>query len=205
MENYRLISLLASISKIFEGVVFNQIYQYFVENTLLFDGQYGFRKHHSTEFSALELVDRISNGLDKKKETPVYIFLNLSKVFDTLDHEILLNKLQYYGIKDVALYLFSRYLSDRFQFVEMDGFRSDLLNIATGVSQGSILGPLLFIIYVNDMHSIRDKFNFIAYADDTTLIISLLTFTRGVNCNIDTISSEMIKKNWKDNWLVSGK
>ena len=190
MENYHPISLLASISKIFERVVFNQIYQYFVENNLLFDGQYGFRNHHSTELAALELVDRISNGLDKK-ETPVSIFLDLSKAFDTLDHKILLNKLQYYGIKDVALQWFSSYSSDRFQFVEMDGFRSDMLNITTGVPQGSILGPLLFIIYVNDMHSISDKFNFIAYADDTTLTSPLLTFTRGVNCNIDTISSEM--------------
>ena len=205
MENYRPISLLASISKIFERVVFNQIYQYFVENNLLFDGQYGFRKHHSTELAALELVDRISNGLDKK-ETPVSIFLDLSKAFDTLDHKLLLIKLQYYGIKDVALQWFSSYLSDRFQLVEMDGFRSDMLNITTGVPQGSILGPLLFIIYVNDMHSISDKFNFIAYADDTTLTSPLLTFTRGVNCHIDTISSEMNKEIKKiTDWLAVNK
>ena len=158
MENYRPISLLASISKIFERVAFNQIYQYFFENNLLFDGQYGFRKHNSTELAALELGDSISNGLDKK-ETPVSIFLDLSKAFGTLDHKILLNKLQYYGIKDVALQWFSSYSSDIFQFVEMDGCWSDMLNITTGVPQGSILGPLLFIIYVNDMHSISDKFN----------------------------------------------
>ena len=180
MENYRSMSLSASISKIFERVVFNQIYQYFVENNLLFDGQYGFRKHHSTELVALELFDRIS--------------------------KILLNKLQYYGIKDVALQWFSSYLSDRFQFVEMDGFRSDMLNITTGVPQGSILGPLLFIIYVDDMHSISDKFNFIAYADDTTLTRLLLTFTRGVNCNIDRISAEMNKEIKKiTDWLAVNK
>ena len=75
----------------------------------------------------------------------------------------------------------------------MDGFSSDMLNITTGVPQGSILGPLLFIIYVNDMHSISDKFNFIAYGDDTTLTSPLLAFTHGVNCNIDAISSEMNK------------
>ena len=105
-----------------------------------------------------------------------------------------------------ALQWFSSYLSDRFQFVEMDGFRSDMLNITTGVPQGSILGPLLFIIYVNDMHSISDQSNFIAYADDTTLTSPLLTFTRGVNCNIDTISSEMNKEIKKiTDWLAVNK
>ena len=88
MENYRPISLLASISKIFQRVVINQIYQYFVVNNLLFDGQYGLMKHHSMELAALELVDKISYVLDKK-ETPVSNFLDLSKPFDTLDHKIL--------------------------------------------------------------------------------------------------------------------
>ena len=78
----------------------------------------GFRKRHSTGLVAEELVDRISNGLDKKKD---FIFLDLAKAFETSDHKILLNKLQYYGIKDVALQWFSSYISDRFQFVEMDG------------------------------------------------------------------------------------
>ena len=104
----------------------------FCRKWFIFDGQYGFRKHHSTELAALELFDRKSNDLDKK-ETPVSIFLDLSKAFDTLDHEILLNKHQYNGIKDVALQWFSSYLSDIFQFVGMDGFRSDMLNKTTGV------------------------------------------------------------------------
>ena len=88
----------------------------------------------------------------------------------------------------------------------MDGFISDLLNITTGVPQSSILGPPLFIIYVNDMHSISDKFNCIAYADDTTLTSALSTFTSGVNCNIDTISSEMNQEIKKiTDWLAINK
>ena len=84
----------------------------------------------------------------------------------------------------------------------MDGFRSHLLNITTGVPQGSILGPMLFIIYVDDMHSISDKFSFIAYADDTTLTSTLIAFTRGDNGNIDTISSEINKEMKKiTDWL----
>ena len=136
----------------------------------------------------------------------VFIFLDLAKAFETSDHKILLNKLQYYGIKDVALQWFSSYISDRFQFVEMDGFRSNLLNITTGVPQGSILGPILFIIYVKDMHFISDKLNFIAHADDITLTSPLLTSTCGVDGNIDTISSEMNKEIKKTtDWFAANK
>ena len=140
------------------------------------------------------------------KKKNVFIILDLAKAFETSDHKILLNKLQYYGIKDVALQSFSSYISDRFQFVEMDGFRSNLLNITTGVPQGSILGPILFILYVKDMHFISDKLNFIAYADDTTLTSPLLTSTRGVDGNIDTISSEMNKEIKKTtDWFAANK
>ena len=100
--NYRPISLLSSISNIFERVAFNQLYDYFTSNGLLYESQYGFRKLHSTELSALEFTDRINQEIDAKK-IPFFIILDLSKAFDTLDHKVLLTKLHYYGIRDIAL------------------------------------------------------------------------------------------------------
>ena len=166
--NYRPISLLSSISKIFERVAFNQLYEYFTSNGLLYESQYGFRKLHSTELAALEFTDRISQEMDVKK-IPFSIFLDLSKAFDTLDHTVLFTKLHYYGIRDIALNWFRSYLTKRTQYVDCNGGSSSIREIETGVPQGSILGLLLFIIYMNDIHTVSDNLNFILYADDTTL------------------------------------
>lgn len=172
VDNYRPISLLTALSKVFEKVVFLQLYAHFQTHKLFFQGQYGFRNKHSTEFAALEFVDVIINELEKKR-SPLSIFLDLSKAFDTIDHGILLKKLQFYGIRDNALNWFSSYLSDRKQLVELKNVSSSLRHISTGVPQGSILGPLLFIIYMNDIHHASDLFHFILYADDTTLTASV--------------------------------
>ena len=99
--NYRPISLLSSISKIFERVAFNQLYDYLTSNDLLYESQYGFRKYHSTELAALEFTNRIKQEMDAKKIS-FSVFLDLSKAFDTLDHTILLTKLHYYGVRDTA-------------------------------------------------------------------------------------------------------
>ena len=98
MDNYRPVSLLPVMSKIFEKVVHTQLYDYLTNNNLFYAGQYGFRHEHSTELAALELVDRINNDMDKKK-IPLAVYMDLSKAFDTLDHNILLHKLSYFGIK----------------------------------------------------------------------------------------------------------
>ena len=175
IDNFRPISLLASFSKIVEKCVFNQLYSYFEKNKLLFGSQYGYRQKHSTEMACLELVDRITNHLDRG-ETPFCFFLDLSKAFDTLDHTILLKKLKYYGVQGTTLNWFHSYLSDRVQFVDIDGIKSEPKLIKTGVPQGSILGPLLFIIYMNDINLATDKFESILYADDTSLSSILKTF-----------------------------
>ena len=131
-DNYRPISLLPAISKVFEKVAFIQIYEYFTNNELLYESQYGFRTLHSTELAALELTDKIYLQLDKKK-IPLAIFLDLSKAFDTIDHAILLDKLRYYGIRGTALMWFTSYLTNRYQYVEFNCESSDLLEIKTGV------------------------------------------------------------------------
>ena len=105
-----------------------------------------------------------------KSEIPFSIFIDLSKAFDTLDHNILINKLQYYGIKGTALDLFQSYLSNRRQYVQFGNNKSDTTEITTGVPQGSILGPQLFIIYINYIIKFSTLFHTIIYADDTTLV-----------------------------------
>ena len=170
--NYRPISLLPSISKIFEKIIFKQLYDYLQDKKLFYSSQYGFRNGHSTEHAALELVDRLHLDMDKMK-TPISIFLDLSKAFDTLDHGILLEKLIHYGINGTAHKLLASYMADRKQFVVINDTKSDVISLRTGVPQGSILGPLLFLIYMNDIVSASNVFKLIIYADDTNLNTSI--------------------------------
>ena len=185
ISNYRPISLLPSISKILENSIFKQLSTYLNEHKLLYDSQYGFRAGHSTELASIELIDRITQDLDKSK-IPISIFLNLSKAFDTLDQVILLQKLNYYGIKSVELKLFQDYLQNRTQYVSYDKTNSDMYRISTGVPQGSILGPLLFIIYINDLFNASKLFKMIIYAaDDTTSYSTLDVFGNYISKNLN--------------------
>ena len=111
LDNYRPISILPSISKLFERIIFNQTNDHFTSHDLYYNGQYGFREKHSTQLAALELIDRITHELDLGN-TPINIYIDLSKAFDTLDHNILISKLQHYGIKGAALQLLLSYLSN---------------------------------------------------------------------------------------------
>ncbi len=201
--NYRPISVLPAISKIFEKVIFKQLFDHFQDKRLFYSAQYGFREGHSTELAALELVDRITIEMDKMN-TPISIFLDLSKAFDTLDHKILLDKLSYYGISGTSHNLITSYLSDRNQFVEIDGTKSDTLSLTTGVPQGSILGPLLFLIYINDITFASKLFKFIIYADDTTLNTSIeLVARNSPGTDISTALNVELAK--ISDWLCSNK
>jgi hypothetical protein len=173
--NYRPVSILPSISKIFEKIMHKQMYSYFDDNRLFYQSQYGFRAKHSTELAVSELLDKVINDLDKG-ETPISIFLDMSKAFDTINHDILLYKLRYYGFNDTAIKLLQSYLKNRYQYVDLNGTCSEKLIITTGVPQGSILGPLLFIIYMNDIHKLDSCLKPILYADDTTLSATLNQF-----------------------------
>ena len=163
---------------------------------------------HSTELAALEFTDRIQENLDKG-ELPLAIYLDLSKAFDTLDHEILLAKLKYYGILGNNLNWFLSYLSNRSQYVCLDTTESSMLTISTGVPQGSILGPLLFLIYINDIAEATDKFHSILYADDTTLTERLSSFNMIIDRN--QINNQSLQNNINNelnkiyNWLCVNK
>ena len=136
-------------------------------------------------------------------DVPIGIFLDLSKAFDTIDHAILLKKLEHYGIDGIPLKLLKNYLTNRKQYVRLHEVNSNLLPINTGVPQGSILGPLLFIIYINDFARASAIFDFICYADDTTLFSTLNKFTNAQNINPDIIiNTELAKIN---EWLEINK
>ena len=168
--NYRPISVLPSFSKIFEKLIHKRLSDYLEKLNILTQSQYGFRAHHSTAMALLDFYDNV-DAIDNKKYS-IGIFVDLQKAFDTIDHGILLNKLYYYGIRGVPLKWFQNYLHDRKQFVTLNGVASDYLPVHCGVPQGSILGPLLFLIYVNDIVNCSNLLHFIIFADDTNMLFS---------------------------------
>lgn len=169
LNNYRPVSVLSPLSKVFERILHDQLYNHFENNHLFSDIQYGYRRGRSTDLAGAQLVNLIHKNRYGGKKT-LGVFLDLSKAFDTINHNILLGKLRYYGLGNPALNLIRSYLSGRKQYVELQQHRSTLSGITTGVPQGSILGPLLFIIYLNDIGMVSDKLSVMCYADDTSLV-----------------------------------
>ena len=194
--NYRPIALLPSLSKIFERVMFDQLLAYLSNNNLLCINQFGFRPGHSTELAALRLVDHLIAQMDRYN-VPTNIYIDLSKAFDTLDHSILLSKLKYYGVTGCSYDLLSSYLTGRSQYVEFSGHKSNTLPISTGVPQGSVLGPLLFLVCINDLPLVSNIFDMLMYADDTTLYCNI-----NQNVTAEVINRELLKIN---QWLGANK
>ena len=170
-ENYRPISLLSNISKLFERAMHSRVYDFFEKYKLLYKNQFGFRKKHSTNHAILNIVEDIRKSLDNKSFV-CGVFIDLEKAFDTVNHAILLKKLDFYGIRGLSNQWLTSYLSDRKQCVKFKNSSSKFQNVTCGVPQGSILGPLLFLIYINDMHQAINNSSTYHFADDTYLKFS---------------------------------
>ena len=189
-SNYRPISLLPQFSKLLEKLYNKRLMQFLNVNNVIYNSQYGFRQNHSTELAVLEMVEKISDALDKKMFS-VGLFIDLKKAFDTLNHNILIEKLKFYGIRGVASDWLISYLSNRKQFVNFNNVNSDYQTIKCGIPQGSIIGPILFILYINDMCNACKLFKFIIFADDTNIFIehkNLQTLEKILNDELHKLS-----------------
>ena len=170
-NNYRPISILSTITKIFECHIAKQLQTYFKKTNIIHETQSGFRQNHSCQTALINLVNSWLKDIDNGKMIGV-VFLDLQKAFDLVDHDILLHKLKLYHFSPKTLSLFASYLSDRLQLVKNGLKTSDMLQVRSGVPQGSVLGPLLFILYINDISMVTKDCNLDLYADDSTLYYS---------------------------------
>ena len=195
MGNRRPITITSCTSKLIEKLVKKRLQSFLKKHNILSDFQFGYRSQHSTTHAILNICDNILTKFDNKMHT-VSLFLDLSKGFDCVNHDILLKKLYHYGIRGIAWNFFKSYLTDRQQFTHVNGISSDFLTVLCGVPQGSVLGPLLFLLYTNDLQN-ASNFSINLFADDTCLSLSdknLHTLQR--NCNTEAnLVDEWFKAN----------
>ena len=167
--NYRPISLLSVFSKIYEKLIYSRIYSYLVKYNLIYSKQFGFRCGYSTNHAIISITEHIRNLIDQGNYV-CGVFVDLEKAFDTVHHDILCEKLKYYGLRGKVNELLKSYLSNRKQFVTINGFDSETKDITCGVPQGSSLGPLLFLLYINDFRLCLERTSCGHFADDTFII-----------------------------------
>ena len=166
--NYRPISVISAVAKILEKIIHDQLFDFLKQNSILANQQSGFRPLHSTETTLLHSVNQCLVNMDKGLING-FLFLDLKKAFDTVDHNILISKLEKYGIRGTALHLFRCYLSERKQICKLQNTMSEVVNLTCGVPQGSNLGPLLFLLYINDLPNCLEETQASMFADDTNL------------------------------------
>ena len=196
-SNYRPISLLSPLNKLFEKMLYKRINDYFVRFQLFTPHQYGFRQNRSTSLAIYDLIENEMTARDENLSTCA-IYLDLQKCFDSVDREILLKKLSHYGIRGHALNLLRSYLTDRYQFTLINNIASNFELVEFGVPQGSCLGPLLFLIFINDMPLSSMKLIIKLFADDSLLFVS--------GKNLDEIKSILNEELPKiENWFLSNK
>ncbi len=166
-DNYRPISILPALSKLLEKIVAFQMIRYLEGNKMLYQHQYGFRRSRDTQQPLIHLINKVYDGLNKpQSEYSACVFLDLKKAFDTCDIPILLSKLKHYGFKGVSAKWFQNYLTNRKQYVEINGVKSEEKVLTHGVPQGSVIGPILFLLYINDLPNSTTLFCSL-FADDT--------------------------------------
>ena len=190
VNNYRPISLLSIFDKIIEKLMHKRLYDFLDEHDILYEHQFGFRKFYSTAYSLIEITEKIKSTIDSGNYG-CGIFIDLKKAFDTVNHKILLTKLEHYGLRGNILKWFESYLSNRKQYVFYNGVSSDIASSSCGVPQGSVLGPLLFLIYINDLPNISDKLSFFLFADDTNIYYqsnNLVELEKTVNKELKLLS-----------------
>ena len=171
VTNYRPISVLSIISKVFKQTVHKRVYDFFISHNIIYEHQFGFKKNKSTSLAVLDIYSKLIKSIENK-EFSCCRFLDFAKAFDTVNHEILLLKLEHYGITGIVNDWFRSYLSLRPQKVKINRFLSDEQYIKCGVPQGSMLGPLLFLINIIDMPYASKILDFHLFADDTSIFIS---------------------------------